>query len=243
MSIKEEVILFFEKYVDECEGEGGSGSMLTHEHFELTPRDFLEFAEIDLENNLENKYTLVNATSNLKRALDCQLDSFFVSLNLDSFYRKKKLGINKKLGFLEKSGLFKSRSLEKLNNIRNKLEHNYEIPKIQDVEIYYDLVMAFINVIESSLSLVAFNSKKEMTIKSGGIVSIKYSVNEPKIVIFLEHTKSNTIINYECNLYTDSREVVTTLNEFAFLFKLHMLFNKFDEGIFSKSQFIKYLKI
>jgi hypothetical protein len=37
-----------------------------------------------------------------------------------------------------------------LNTVRNKMEHSYEIPKIQELEVYFDLVVAFVAVLEKT---------------------------------------------------------------------------------------------
>lgn len=87
MDSKIEIIKFLEEHIEDLMSSGGSGSSLSQPNFDITPRDFLDFAEKDLEQP-NSIHSLVNATSNLKRAIDCQLDSFLILLNLDNFYRK-----------------------------------------------------------------------------------------------------------------------------------------------------------
>lgn len=240
MNYKEEMINFIEKYIDDFESNGGGGPQLSQAHFEITPRDFLDFAEKDLEKS-DSIHSLVNATSNLKRAVDCQLDSFLILMNLDSFYRSKRLGVDRKLGFLEKSGLFRSKSLEKLNKLRNRLEHYYEIPRIEDVEVYFDLVVAFVSVIEGAMPLIGHNSELEMNLISGGYISSSYNRNKPSITIYLKHDNSNYEVELNSNM-DSNKSNVEKLEEFAFFFKVHFILHHFDGGIFSSKHALKLLK-
>ncbi len=62
--------------------------------FEVKPEDFLRFAESDLNSNKEGE--LVNCLSNVKRAMDCQLDSLFFAFGVYKRVKKQKLKSQKK---------------------------------------------------------------------------------------------------------------------------------------------------
>ncbi|KOY28426.1 hypothetical protein NDJ59_22705 [Vibrio parahaemolyticus] len=240
MDIKNEIVNFFKKYINEFEPDGGSGTQPGTINFDLTPRDFLDFAEKDLAHS-ESVHSLVNATSNLKRAVDCQLDCFLVLLNLDKFYRSKRLGVDRKLGFLERAGLFRSKSLEKLNKMRNELEHQYAMPKISDVEVYFDLVVAFVSVIESNVTLVGHNSEIGMSLDSGGMIETKYIHSKPAIAIRLEHVDSNYRMEFMCDL-SNSESNIETSKEFAFFLKVHSLLNAYYGGVASSKHVLQALE-
>ncbi|EGR7969121.1 hypothetical protein V8049_004316 [Vibrio vulnificus] len=240
MDNKTKIVSFFKSYIEEFELDGGSGTQPGITSFELTPRDFLDFAEKDLSHS-ESVHSLVNATSNLKRAVDCQLDSFLVLLNLDQFYRRKRLGVDRKLGFLERSGIFRSKSLEKLNKMRNELEHQYTLPKIEDVEVYFDLVVAFVSVIESHIPLVGHNSELSMSLESGGRIQTEYLKDKPAIAIRMEHVDSGFNEEFICDL-SDSNADADTLKEFAFFFRVHSLFNAFNGGVASSKHVLSALE-
>jgi hypothetical protein len=148
---------------------------------------------------------LVNATANLKRAVDCQLDSLLCTLNLDEFYRAKRLGVDRKLGFLKRAGIFRSRSIEKLNALRNRLEHHYEKPKIEDVEVYFDLVAAFVSVVEAVIPLAGFQSNLTSALICGGGVESAFSRDEPRLRLTLKHNPSA----YHCIFEVDMSESVS----------------------------------
>lgn len=126
------------------------GSIVGLPEYDIHPRGFLEYAEVELE-DLGLKRSIINCVSNLKRAIDAQIDVFLFSLNLLEFYKSKRLGVDRKLGFIEKCGMFSRHALSRINAIRNKLEHEYKLPEADDILIYFDVVSAFISVLEVQL--------------------------------------------------------------------------------------------
>lgn len=230
---------FFEMYISEFQGDGGGGADPRQASFELMPRDFLDFAEKDLDSP-NSSHSLVNATSNLKRAVDCQLDHFLNLLNLDSFYRDKRLGVDRKLGFLDKCGLFRSKSLEKLNKLRNRLEHHYEMPAFEDVEVYYDLVVAFVGVIEGAIPAVGHNSELGMSLESGGYISTKFNYEGPEVVIDLRHDGSGLKERYVASIDPEANPT-EQLERFASFFRVHLLLRQYDEGISSAKHVLRSL--
>lgn len=55
--------------------------------FEVTPTEYLAFAENDLES--KDLRGLINALSNTKRALDCQIDSLLYTFGLYGYAKRK----------------------------------------------------------------------------------------------------------------------------------------------------------
>lgn len=238
--MEEEIISFFEQHIDELLGDGGMGGHVNHPDFELLPRDFVEFAERDLKGE-STTHSLVNATSNLKRAVDCQLDYLLGALNLDKLYREKRLGIDRKLGFLKRAGIFRSRSIEKLNAFRNRLEHHYEIPKIEDVEVYFDLVTAFVNVAEAVIPALTHGASLGMQIRDGGYVETKFTYEGPKFDLSLQHDATSYKKVFHVDL-SESTNAIEKLESFAFLLRVHLLFGKFDASAIGSRHFLSSLK-
>jgi len=87
--------------------------------------------------------------------MDCQLDVFFHSFGLATLFQKRNLKFEKKLEFLEEAGVYSSRTLSRLNTIRNRIEHSYEVSKIEDLEVYFDLVVTFVSLLESTVLLLS----------------------------------------------------------------------------------------
>ncbi len=195
--------------------EGGSGCCRDFPKFDLIPRDYLDFAEKELCSN--NSFRQINCIGHLKRAIDSQLDTFFYIFNLSKIFNQRNLKIEKKLDFLKEAGVFSSYSLNRLNTIRNRMEHKYEIPKIEDLDVYFDLVTSFIAIIERTISLVN-NNYQEYSInnkdnKELGWFSLEYDFEKPSIKFWQ-------------NLNSDKKEIIVDLSnpyEFAFYFRVLLL--------------------
>ena len=126
--------------------------------FEVTPFDYIVFAEKALKtDSLESR---INCVSHLKHAIDCELDTFLHILNLDTLLhilnpKRDKASVAEKIGITGRIGVFNSRSLVKLNQIRNKMEHAYVEPEIQDLEVYSELVQAFVYALDGFMFMLA----------------------------------------------------------------------------------------
>jgi len=110
--------------------------------FSISPHDFLKYAEDDLTSKLEHNY--INALSNSKRALDCQLDLILLSFGFYKISQDKMWGFPTKLNLIEKIGLLAPRILRKINKQRNLLEHKFIKPTHEQVEDMLDISMLFI---------------------------------------------------------------------------------------------------
>lgn len=120
--------------------------------FNLLPFDYLDFAEKELSK--ESAESKVNCVNHLKRAVDCELDTFLHVLSLNNL----KHNVPRKLELIEKMGIVNSRSLGKLNQVRNKIEHEYAVPKLEDLETYFELVQAFVYALDGFIYMLASGS-------------------------------------------------------------------------------------
>ncbi|MCD9024708.1 hypothetical protein [Cohnella silvisoli] len=153
MTKREKLSNFILENFSLLEYDSGSGKSLKFPEFQLHALDYLKFAEEEMENRTTR--SLINCISHLKHATDCQMDTFLHVLNLYKVFDKKNLKFDVKLKFLKDIGLFSSKSLSRLNVFRNRMEHYYEVPKINDIEVYYDLITAFVGVLQGALSILA----------------------------------------------------------------------------------------
>jgi hypothetical protein len=72
-----------ENSIDSWYVEPGSGTSildLDSKKFEITPKEFLEFAEEDID--LNNNHGFINALSNAKRSIECQSDIIHFSFGI-----------------------------------------------------------------------------------------------------------------------------------------------------------------
>jgi len=165
--------------------------------YDLYPRDYLEFAESGITNGDTKK--LIECVGNLKRATDCQIDMFIYACGMGKYFKKWKLGIDKKLEFLRGVGVFDSRTLSRVNSIRNRMEHRYEIPKIKDIEAYFDLVLAFVSIVESSIVQLAKNDIVYASMIKGSNGWGFYTNSDPKefLTVKYDFEKPEFYIRYE----------------------------------------------
>ena len=160
--------------------------------FDILPQDFLKYAEIDLTSNHDHKF--INALSNSKRALDCQLDLLLLSFGFYKISQKKMWGFPTKLDIIEKIGLLAPRILRKINKQRNLLEHQFVRPTQEQVEDMLDISMLFI----------ASTDKFVMTFTP--TVKFKNKKNGNKYVLNNNYKESQIVVrefSYDDSLSTD----------------------------------------
>jgi uncharacterized protein YutE (UPF0331/DUF86 family) len=106
----------------------------------LRAEDFLSFAEDDMKGDTDRD--IVNALSNLKRAIENRMDSLLFVFRYHKLARH--LSFPDKMKKLNKLGIVAPRILSKINKIRNLLEHQYQIPQKNDIEEAYDVAILFL---------------------------------------------------------------------------------------------------
>ena len=214
---------FVLQYLDSLQESSGMGRTPDLPEFDLYAQDYLEYAEQELlayqnEQLLQRKNPhLINCIAHLKRAIDCQLDTFFHVYKLHRLYSGKSLNIPKKLEFLGNAGVFSSRSIARLNSIRNKMEHEFKIPEVEDIEVYYDLSIAFVAVLQRTI-MFSMNRDIDFSIydpegkREIGSFSIKY---DDKPSVTASWKIKDTAENLICTIDEPT--------EFAFFFKVLLL--------------------
>lgn len=238
--MKSEILKFFQENIECLEGSDGGGLTFSLPEFDLRPKHFLSFSELDL-NGEHSLHSLVNATGNLKRAMDCELDTLMSVLGLDDFYRKKRLGVDKKLGFLERSGVFKASSLDRINKLRNRLEHHYETPSIEDVQVYFDLVAAFISIGDSFLYKLRSISQVSLTYGDQLYYAVQSSINlnPTKIEIIIYNLDEEIVKDFVVEINPES--TVDDLYDFSYLLKVNQLLGELYYENISRKEFIDSL--
>ncbi|MEW9095243.1 MAG: hypothetical protein AB2417_09195 [Clostridiaceae bacterium] len=134
--------------------------------FNLTPEDFLRFAKEDYK-ELDNK-GLVGVLSNSKRAIDCQVDWIISYLGFDylnfneSNYPELRVLIDEfesdlrcnkdcsfKLRFIQALEIAPTFLISKIRKFRNKLEHEYMLPKENEAREAIEIAELFINATQN----------------------------------------------------------------------------------------------
>lgn len=142
--------------------------------FDIKPKDFLDYAQLDLNSNLPNRF--VNALSNAKRALDCQVVCLLDVFGILKLADKKHWGFPSKIDALKKIGILAPKILTKINNTRNLLEHEFANPNSEQVNDFIDIVALFIE--STKIYLENYLSFIETTWINGKTINIEISSSE-----------------------------------------------------------------
>jgi hypothetical protein len=122
-----------------------------HSIFEIQPKEFLGFAEKELSEGNDDRH-LVNSLSNIKRAIDCQIDLVIYNHMMSKKAKKERWNFPEKMGYLQDVGIIAPRILKKINEKRNLLEHEYKKPTQEQVEDALDVATLFIHYISPLIS-------------------------------------------------------------------------------------------
>jgi hypothetical protein len=105
--------------------------------FELTCKDFLDFASEDLKG--QSVRDTVNALSNIKRSIDCLFDSLLFAVGFLEDSKRERWAFPAKMTFLSEIGIITPYILGRINSSRNLLEHEFRKPNRLEVETAYDV--------------------------------------------------------------------------------------------------------
>ncbi len=146
--------------------EGDGPDLLSYHSIDPDPKPFIIQARKDLINANNSEY--FNSILNSRRAVRAQVDRILNSLGFEA----KKMNIKKKIQLLRQLGLPSPNILKRIDEPRNNLEHNYVIPKKEDVEDALDIAELFLeatsrglNPIETRIYIKVKDDKKKTKIK------------------------------------------------------------------------------
>lgn len=156
-----------------------SGSGDTDSKFDLTPKNFLRFANQDLKE--KDDRGIINSLTNSKRAIDCQTDEALEKCGIksnDFDHEIKKFvdhfdldeDIPIKLKIIHSLNLAPSITISKTRTLRNKLEHFYKKPTIHEAKEALDVADLFIRSVEGKFKMLTndFGLTDEKNYGDGG---------------------------------------------------------------------------
>jgi hypothetical protein len=192
--------------------------------YDLYARDYLESAEESLNRYLDTvdvhrkRRALVDYVQHLKRAMDCQLETFLHAYGLSASFAKQNFNVPKKLDFVRACGLFSTRTLTRLNTIRNRMEHRFEVPEISNVEVYFDLVCAFVAILESAVSAWTDHDLIIGGPENQGWFRIECDRKSPKVIVAWKTARRT--MKFE--------STPANISEFAFMMRIVFLLHTRD---------------
>ncbi len=140
-----------------------SGESFNKKTFNISPKDFLNFAKEDLKEGNERGF--INSITNSKRAIDCQIDQTIETLiskfdnfnpNVNDFltHFEFESDIPIKLRIIHALNLAPSLIISKSRTLRNKLEHIYQKPEVHEVKEALDVADLFIRSVTGKLGML-----------------------------------------------------------------------------------------
>ena len=108
--------------------------------WDITPDKYIKFAQDEIV--AKDERSVINALSNAKRALACQVDSLLLAFGLDAACEK--WSFPRKLERLEMIGIIAPSVLKKINKERNEMEHGYALPDREAIVDFVGIVALFI---------------------------------------------------------------------------------------------------
>lgn len=106
-----------------------------------SPRDYIEFAKLDLGDGRSSR-NLVNALSNVKRALHLRMEDLCIGFGAVDLRKLNSFPVLAE--YIRKCGIVAPRVLDRLNKLRNTVEHAYAIPDESEVETFIDVAELFL---------------------------------------------------------------------------------------------------
>lgn len=107
--------------------------------YEVTPHGYLKEAEESLARFSPGGNR--DAIANAKRGIDCQIEAVIETLGL-----KTGGGFPARVALIRKLGLVAPRILEKINKLRNEIEHDFVNPSREQAEMAVDTALLFIEL-------------------------------------------------------------------------------------------------
>jgi len=192
--------------------EGGGGFDSDIIKHEIGTRDYLSFCDKIIDRTDIELSDRIELISNLKRACDCQLDILFEFLNINDVIRSRNIGFEKKINIIYELGLFPKRSILRISEIRNKVEHEFRKPAISEVAVYNDLVYALIIVIEKQIQILMNCSDIDIRVsrEKNQWYSMKYNHKEKKILIAFNNMSNSD--EYQISILRDYNEFIKALH-------------------------------
>lgn len=162
-SIFLEILTFSKLDLTDMYLTSSSGISMSEKIFEIQPRDFLRYAKEDFNDG--NERGKINSITNAKRAIDCQLDEVLVKLLrsssdfkpsirdfIDDFEIEPETPF--KLKLINALNLAPSILISKSRTLRNKLEHEYKKPNVNEVKEALEIADLFLRSVTAKFAMI-----------------------------------------------------------------------------------------
>lgn len=226
--------------------EQGIGSCLCHD-FQVSPLEFINFAKEDLSEDTTRG--LINALTNAKRAVDCQIDSIYQAVGFShdeqpevikafiAWHENKEGGVDAspKLKLVRALGLAPTTLISNARLLRNKLEHYYEVPDFKLAREAVEIAELFVCAVQYKMQ----SFTEEFSILNAGSIPRESPKTRP--CLYFSHNSKNK--SFDITVFgsnPDSKKIETSSKEISYL-HLIKLSMSLDTDAYAKSALHDYL--
>lgn len=160
------------------------------EKYDKSAYEYLQYAIDDLQDGSSSRH-LVNAISNAKKALHIRMEELGEGFGMGS----NNTQFPHMLKYLKNCGFVAPRVLDRINKYRNKVEHQYFTPELEDVETYIDVIQLFIESTRKWMErcVAEIDIARGVLDESGGyeLSRIKFEWNKGEINLQYRALKEN----------------------------------------------------
>ncbi|MDT6979459.1 hypothetical protein [Levilactobacillus zymae] len=148
-------------HINQLSIDSAQGSLEVAKKYPVSPNDYLRYAKVELnaikgkELSDDNVRHGINCVNHLKRAADEMMNVFLNRLGLLKLSNKRNLKFKNKTQFFVDIGVLQNYSADKLNTIRNGIEHDFSAPDIETIHLYYDIVWFVVQNLKLHLQIMA----------------------------------------------------------------------------------------
>jgi hypothetical protein len=168
--------------------------------YEIKPKEFARFAELDL--NVKDKRALANAIGNIKRCIECQIDSLLYAFGFGDLSLRSDWSFPKKVEALKELRIVTPRILERINKSRNLFEHTYKLPRRRQVEDALDV--AVLSVAYTERLLESYSRDLELVLMGPDLTIGRFGldIEKGRLTVRLIHSKTKFEVNPNQKEYT-----------------------------------------
>lgn len=189
-----------------------SGQPLEY-HYEVSPITFLKFAYRDLQNY--DDYGIVNAITNAKRAIDCEVDKFincigYVPKKLPATVREfnkrytqlyGNIAVKPKFILLRALGIAPITLISQMRDVRNLLEHEYQLSEYSKALEAVEIAELFVGTVDNALNnfrdLIYISNDKNSLFSPSNNNFLKLSYNDGTFTLnlYVSQEKKSLAVN------------------------------------------------
>lgn len=160
----------------------------------LSAQKYFEFSQDDLSDGVAPR-NLINALSNAKKSLHIRLEDICLGFGL---VNARKKNFPQLINYIRECGIVAPKILNRINNQRNAVEHDYLVPTEDEVSIFIDVVCLFLAATDRWIknqpsAFDYYDSEKTSELKGPRLSRISFNWDKGQVSLIFR--KNNSYID------------------------------------------------